>query len=937
LIFSRYRKSGLNYNTDETKNFYEFNTKSGFRPAKIKLSCLLPELEKLGITFSEKSKKSAEASTEGSTKEDFSTERSTMSEVVPMEYVNAAIDKEIALVSNAKEGNRNNQLNKSCFAIGQLLAVIKSKRDELYDEVRNKLYTAARMTTLEERSIDGTLEQALKAGMQQPRKIIIMADEPSNNSQTNDFENDPLDNLKERYEADPNIIELKEIQEALAELYLSNATKYALLLDSLKLKRGVRANVQRDVNHILNDKKSKKVTYSELIVRYARRNTELWHDPESKTYITIPDGEHFEIKRNYSLEEQTKDIKNWITYEFYKRQKTVPSSQAVQDALNTLQGIARIEGKVYNVYKRIAICDEGCKCIYLDMVDNYWQAIRITKDGWKIVHPDVKFIRSGNMLALPEPVTLPEFNPAKGDNLLGHWESLEGLINAGPNNEQDKRNWIFLISWLMQLLWSGPYAILVINGEPGAAKTSTARTLKNLIDPSKMPVRRLPKTEEDLLVAAKNEHVICFDNLSGISKDMSDSLCSLSTGTGMGKRALYTNGDEYQINVMRPISMNGIDDITNRGDFVDRSIHVILPKIPSNLRQSEKMMGEFFDSNRAKILSLILDAAVEGMRNMENEDFKVRNLPRMADFATWIVACEAKLPWKKGEFLEVYNQAREEIKEELFASDPFAQAIVRLVNGCDSKKWTGTATELLDTLNGREKMYHERMWPQNSRTVVSMLRRISELLRVKGYTYETKHSKKGTEITLFRSNLTDEEKARVMSVIKRYDYYKNSRLDAVELETICTGAWVDCDKYCDEVFDIWQKCSEDWQKQQGLTNEDKARVMIVINVDQYYEKSIIDASDLKTICVYAAVDYDKYKDEVLGIWQKCSEDWQQKKARVMELIKCCELTGEDAVTSICNKAGIDYKIYGAEVRKLWLEYQPPFDLNVYRDVRKASA
>lgn len=53
----------------------------------------------------------------------------------------------------------------------------------------------------------------------------------------------------------------------------------------------------------------------------------------------------------------------------------------------------------------------------------------------------------------------------------------------------------------------GPYPILVLQGEQGSAKSTTARMIKALIDPALGATRSTPKKEHDLFIAAKNNHL----------------------------------------------------------------------------------------------------------------------------------------------------------------------------------------------------------------------------------------------------------------------------------------------------------------------------------------------------------------------------------------------------------------------------------------------
>ena len=108
-------------------------------------------------------------------------------------------------------------------------------------------------------------------------------------------------------------------------------------------------------------------------------------------------------------------------------------------------------------------------------------------------------------------------------------------------NVPDEAAFLLLVGYgVVALGGSGPYFILALHGEQGTAKSTVARILRALVDPHKVPQRRPPKDERDLVIAAKNNYVIAFDNVSHLPQWFSDSLSSIATGGGFGTRKLYT-------------------------------------------------------------------------------------------------------------------------------------------------------------------------------------------------------------------------------------------------------------------------------------------------------------------------------------------------------------------------------------------------------------
>jgi hypothetical protein len=136
-------------------------------------------------------------------------------------------------------------------------------------------------------------------------------------------------------------------------------------------------------------------------------------------------------------------------------------------------------------------------------------------------------------------------------------EALRDLINVGSDS-----NWILCASWLVAAFRpTGPYPILILQGEQGSAKSTMEKILRRMIDPSVALVRTPPRDERDLLIAANNSWVIAYDNLSGIPHWVSDSLCRLATAGGFSTRELYTDSEEIFFNAMRPVMLTALTSL----------------------------------------------------------------------------------------------------------------------------------------------------------------------------------------------------------------------------------------------------------------------------------------------------------------------------------------------------------------------------------------
>jgi hypothetical protein len=455
---------------------------------------------------------------------------------------------------------------------------------------------------------------------------------------------------------------------------------------------------------------------------------EFFHSPgaDSTAYVSfVYDGHRQTWPVNSS------GFKELLARLFFDAHEKAPSAQAIADAVAVLAGRAKFAGPTYPVAVRLA---EHDGTIYLDLCDETWQAVAINADGWNVVtDPPVRFIRRRGMQALPTP------------ELGGTVDMLRPLLNLA---EQDL--WILFVAWIVAAFRPGrPFPVLSVSGEQGSAKSTLCRMARRMIDPNVADLRRLPKDERDLMIAAGNAWVASFENLSGLPGSMSDALCAVATGGGFATRLLFHDDEEKIFDAKRPILLNGIEDVPARSDLIDRSIMLGLPAIDDDKRRPESEIWTEFDRIQPLALGAILDAVAVGIRNLPTT--RLNSTPRMADFALWIVAAEPVLPWRAGDFLAAYNRNRSQSNTLALESVTIAPALTDFLSGRNN--WTGTVKELLAELDrvADDATRKNRGWPTNPKALGGQLRRLAPNLRRIGlYITIGDRTSKGTPVTIAR-------------------------------------------------------------------------------------------------------------------------------------------------------------------------------------------
>jgi hypothetical protein len=398
-----------------------------------------------------------------------------------------------------------------------------------------------------------------------------------------------------------------------------------------------------------------------------------------------------------------------LAAEYRRRYRKVAAQQALADAMLVIEGIAQDATRV-QLHSRVARHDEA---IWVDIGDATGRSIRITADGWS-AEDEVPVLFRQTALTAP----LPE--PVRGGKLDKLWEYLNVAADDRP----------LVAAYLVAAYWPEIFhPALGIFGEHGTAKTTAAKVLVLLVDPSPVPVRKPPKDAEQWVTAASGSWVVALDNLSAIPDWLSDSICRAVTGDGDVRRKLYSDGDLAVFAFLRVVILNGIDVGPLNGDLIDRMLPIHLDIIAEDKRLEETLLWQQFGQARPRILGALLDLAVKVLRDAPG--IQLAKKPRMAGFARILAAVDKTLQTKG---LARYQEKQRALAAESLTADPFVAAIR---NTLDGERFEGTSGALLSKVTPvDEKWRPPRGWPASARAVTGLLRRQSPGMRRTGWLIE---------------------------------------------------------------------------------------------------------------------------------------------------------------------------------------------------------
>jgi hypothetical protein len=332
-------------------------------------------------------------------------------------------------------------------------------------------------------------------------------------------------------------------------------------------------------------------------------------------------------------------------------------------------------------------------------------------------------------------------------NLHGHDDS-EEAVTEGLRRARSAAAWC-----VSAMRPSAPYWHLQIVGEQGSAKTTAARLLKRVTDPSSIEDMPPPKTPHDLAVVAKGQRVTSLDNLSEMGPAMSDALARMATGATVANRGLYTDDDIAAFRVEGAALLNGIPDVINKPDLAERTLSLVLQR-PLR-RKLDAEVSAAFQADQPKVLASLLDGLVGVMAYGDDVIVELdrERAPRMVDPFVWAEAAGRVWDWKPWQLLDDLELTERDAAEAMMESSPLARALTAMVakylrRHPKETQWKGQCGELLDACTDEAMamgLDTTEYWPKSAKGMTNALRRIAQPLRIIGWEVEHRWDGRGND------------------------------------------------------------------------------------------------------------------------------------------------------------------------------------------------
>jgi hypothetical protein len=426
-------------------------------------------------------------------------------------------------------------------------------------------------------------------------------------------------------------------------------------------------------------KKPKKPDLATIMMNMVKQDGQavLFHDPIGNPYIQIWRRSHNEIR---SLDDS---FENFIAASYNKRTGKAAPSTAVKNALSNLASQAIENGEVHDLRIRVAhrVNEGGELEVLYDYGDKTWQAAKITKDGWEEVdNPPILFNRTQ--------YTYPQVRPIRGR---------PGALTDLIDKQINIKNWqkpMIEIQFITDLLAINEQIGSVGKGGSGAGKSSKDKAEACLIDPKGKDdanILQNPKRDEDLELYLVQTYIAAVDNVSKVSEDRSDLLCTATTGGMRSKRAHHKNRQMINDRYRCAVRINGISNPLTREDALNRTIEYSFDQRPKVYKDKGEWWADFYELLPYALADLF-DKAVLALKNY-HENRWTGAKPRMGEWYCWAMAAAEAIGMTRAEFIALFKRFEAERNLTSVENDPLAPILMDIADAEDP--FINTATVLL--------------------------------------------------------------------------------------------------------------------------------------------------------------------------------------------------------------------------------------------------
>lgn len=468
---------------------------------------------------------------------------------------------------------------------------------------------------------------------------------------------------------------------------------------------------------------------------------------ENIGHYYISDAGQFFVDLTDNGREVTYNMKN-DDFRYYMRRllKEVLKMKMIRSddwktLLDYLEVLASENQEIVTIYNRIGQKDSA---IYYDLQTDDYKSLKITGDMLEIVDTPVGVFQRADLdLAQVEPIFDEDYD---------YWGTMRELFNF--RNEEDLE--LFTLWLISTYIPDIAHPLLLISGPHGSAKSTACSMIQSLVSPQKLYRSTFPRKVSDLVIRLANRCICVFDNMSKLSIDASDTLCSCCTGGSYEKRKLYTDSQLVTIPLKSSVVLNSCESLIERPDLLSRTLQFNMQSLNSADLKSDEEIQKRFEHEKPYILGFLLFGVshylYEGDKIEESEMNYVVRMTQFQKVATKIG--RTAFGWDNEYVENLLLKNKKQINIQVLETNPVSFLIMNFMK--DRKEWVGSVTNLYDRLDilageiGVERS--NKLYPRHAAALSMRLNSLASPLEQAGITFNIKPSGNYKQITIKNSN-----------------------------------------------------------------------------------------------------------------------------------------------------------------------------------------
>ena len=384
----------------------------------------------------------------------------------------------------------------------------------------------------------------------------------------------------------------------------------------------------------------------EQIIKEAEMETELLCSNTNRAYIKVSRGNEAVILMPVDSEA----FEEWFRAYCYDKYGKILTPGGHAQAQAHIRMRARQKKKRSQFYKRVY---EKSDAIYYDLGREDGRYLKITADR-------IKLVRNSNILFHHSDIFAPQVEPELENVCPG---DVKRFIKEHFNfrSESDRILFaVFLIGCFFGERFSNP--VLEIYGQKASAKSTCFKRIQDLIDPLTInPLFPMSRKENEVAMCLTEEYMVCFDNISYISQDISDLLCRNYTRTVQVRRKLFTDNTQSISEPNAIVCINSTGQCILRSDLADRAIFLELERIKPEEMLGDEELKKKWEKDRPFFFGALCQT-VKGVLGDGNPSANPSPV-RMVDFYEMAVKAGRQLGYSEEKIYEAFRLNRKKINE----------------------------------------------------------------------------------------------------------------------------------------------------------------------------------------------------------------------------------------------------------------------------------